>query len=275
MKPPRFDYFAPQSSAEALAALAEEGGEAFILAGGQSLLPLLTMRLARPRLLIDIMRIEEWREIRLEGGAIRIGAGVRQAELESFPGLARHQPLLALALPFVGHPQTRSRGTVCGSIAFADPSAELPLALLALEGQVHLRSRQRARSLAAADFFTGTMASARAEDEVIEAVSFPVAGEGCGYAFREVTRRGGDFAIAAFAAFVDERSARLGVGGVADRPFLRFMPRPGTKDLDEALDAFAFDLEAREDLHASARYRRELVRRLGRLALEEAERCRA
>jgi 2-furoyl-CoA dehydrogenase FAD binding subunit len=163
MKPPRFDYLAAESVEEALEALAAEGGEASVLAGGQSLLPMLNMRLARPRLLVDIMGIAAWRGIALERGWIRISAAVRQAELEAFPELSRLQPLLATTLSFVGHPQIRSRGTVCGSLAHADPSAELPLALVALEGIVHLRSRRGAREVAATDFFIGTMTTARGE----------------------------------------------------------------------------------------------------------------
>jgi 2-furoyl-CoA dehydrogenase FAD binding subunit len=274
MKPPRFDYLAAKSAEEALETLAEEGGEASILAGGQSLLPMLNMRLARPQVLVDIMGIAPWHKITLVGEGIRIGAAVRQVELEGFPELARRQPLLAAALPWVGHPQIRSRGTVCGSIAHADPSAELPLVLVALEGTVHLRSLRGPREVAAADFFKGTMATVREDDELVESVSVPAAREGCGYAFREVARRHGDFAIVACAAVVDARRARLAVGGVADRPVARILPPPGSAELDGALDGFAWGLDAREDLHASARYRRELVRRLGRITLEEAERWR-
>jgi len=164
---------------------------------------------------------------------------------------------------------------VCGSVAHADPSAELPLVLVALGGTIHLRSKRRARSLPAEDFFTGMMATARADDELIEAVSLPNARAGAGYAFREVARRHGDFAIVGCAAVVEAKAARLAIGGVADRPVARTLPAPESKELAEALDAFAWDLEARDDLHATARYRRELVRRLGRATLEEAARCRA
>lgn len=275
MKPPRFDYVRAESAEEAVAVLSEEGGEAAILAGGQSLMPMLAMRLARPQVLVDIMHVAPWHAITIEEGAIRIGAAVRQVQLETFPEIEKRQPLLAAALRFVAHPQIRNRGTVCGSIAHADPSAELPLAILALEGAVRLRSRRGVREVAAAEFFTGAMTSEREEDELIESVLVPAARPGAGYAFREVARRHGDFAIAALAAIVDAGSARLAVGGVADRPVARAMPQPGASELDEALDAFAFDLDARDDLHATARYRRELVRRLGRIALEEAARCRA
>jgi 2-furoyl-CoA dehydrogenase FAD binding subunit len=184
--------------------------------------------------------------------------------------------MLAEALPWVGHAQTRARGTVCGSVAHADPSAELPLLLVALGGEIHLRSRRKKRRLPAERFFTGLMSTARGEDEMIEAVSLPAPAPGTGHAFREVGRRHGDFAIVACAAVVRNGDARLAVGGVADRPVCRAMPRSSASELDDALDEFAWDLEARDDLHATARYRRELVRRLGRVAIEEAAaRCRA
>ncbi|HEX9465384.1 MAG TPA: FAD binding domain-containing protein [Alphaproteobacteria bacterium] len=275
MKPAAFDYVHALSAGEALEVLHQEGGHARVLAGGQSLVPMLNMRLARPSVLVDIMAVPEWRRVDDDGATLRIGAAVRQADLQSRADLSRRQPLLAAALPWVGHAQTRSRGTVCGSVAHADPSAELPLVLVATGGSIHLRSRRRARRLAAEEFFTGMMATACADDEIIEAVSLPAARPGAGYAFREVARRHGDFAIVACAVVVDEAGTRLAVGGVADRPVARALPAPDAPDLAEALNQFAWDLDARDDLHASARYRRELVRRIGRAVIEEAARCRA
>jgi 2-furoyl-CoA dehydrogenase FAD binding subunit len=275
MKPAPFDYVRATSAAEALAVLAEEGGNARVLAGGQSLMAMLNMRLARPSVLVDIMGVDEWRGVEDDGGALRIGAAVRQADLEQRSDLARRQPLLATALPWVGHAQTRSRGTVCGSIAHADPSAELPLVLVATGGTVHLRSRRRKRQLPAEQFFTGLMTTAREDDELIEAISLPAPRPGTGHAFREVARRHGDFAIVACAAVVNGKAARLAVGGVADRPVARDLPPAAAPELADALDQFAWDLDARDDLHATARYRRELVRRIGRAVIEEALRCRA
>ncbi|MBV8839775.1 MAG: FAD binding domain-containing protein [Alphaproteobacteria bacterium] len=270
MKPARFDYLRAGSLAEAHAALAAEGGDAAIIAGGQTLVPLLSMRMARPAVLIDIMHVAELGGIGIEDNAIHVGAAVRQAELLAWPELARHQPLLAQALPWVGHWQTRARGTVCGSIALADPSAELPLVLAALDGEVVLSSKQGRRTVRANDFFTGLMSTARRDDELIEAVRFPCSRGGEGYAFREFARRHGDFAIVACAAIVNGRKVRLAVGGVADRTVVH--------DLDDASDAalaaFAASLDARDDLHASAGYRRDLVRRLGRATIEDAK-CRA
>lgn len=275
MKPAAFDYVRAATADEALEVLHQEGPNARVLAGGQSLLPMLNMRLAKPTVLVDIMAVRDWRQVADDGRSLRIGAAVRQVEIEGRGDLGQRQPLLAAALPWVGHAQTRSRGTVCGSVAHADPSAELPLVLVALEGSVHLRSRRRARRVPAADFFTGMMATARADDEIVEAVSLPTARSGAGYAFREVARRHGDFAIIACAAVVEGKRARLAVGGVADRPVARDLPSADSRDLPDALDRFAWELEARDDLHATARYRRELVRRLGQAVIEEATPCRA
>jgi 2-furoyl-CoA dehydrogenase FAD binding subunit len=275
MKPAPFDYVRAESVDEALDVLAQTGGDARILAGGQSLMPMLNMRLARPAVVIDVMRVAALQKVDDRGGALAVYAGVRQVEIERRPNLIKGQPLLAAALRFVGHAQTRSRGTLCGSIAHADPSAELPLVLVALGGSVHLRARKAKRKVAAQDFFTGMMTTARRDEEMIEAITFPAKAPATGYAFREVARRHGDFAIVACTAIADANSARLAIGGVAERPVVRTMPLPGSSALDDALDEFAWNLEARDDLHASARYRRELVRRIGKSTLEEAVRCRA
>jgi 2-furoyl-CoA dehydrogenase FAD binding subunit len=274
MKPAKFDYLRAGLLAEAHEALAADGADASIIAGGQTMVPLLSMRLARPALLVDIMRIGELDGIAVESDAIRVGATVRQAALLSWPELAKHQPLLALALPWVGHAQTRSRGTVCGSIALADPSAELPLVLTALGGAIELSSAKRRRRIAADDFFSGLMSTAREDDELIEAVRFPCAKPGEGYAFREFARRHGDFAIVACAAIASAQSTRLAIGGVADRPTMRDFGTLDGSALNDALDAFAADLEAREDLNATGEQRRHLVRALGRTTIAEAQSCR-
>jgi len=270
MKPAPFDYVRARSLAEAHDVLAAEGSDAAILAGGQSLVPLLSMRMARPKVLLDIVHIDELGGIRLEDDAVHVGACVRQADLLAWPDLAEHQPLLAQALPWVGHWQTRARGTVCGSIALADPSAELPLCVLALGGDIVLSSSKGRRTVNAVDFFTGLMSTARNDDELIESVSFPCARPGEGCAFREFARRQGDFAIVACAAIATNKAVRLAIGGVADRPVVR--------DIDEgreALGDFAESLDARDDLHATADYRRMLVRKLGAQVIAEAKACRA
>ena len=275
MKPSRFDYIRAETLAEAHAALAAEGNDARVIAGGQTLLPMLSMRLARPKVLVDIMRLPELRKIDATGDSIRIGAGVRQAELLAWPGLAERQPLLAAALPWVGYAETRNRGTVCGSAAHADPSAEIPLVLLALGGSIELSSRRKRRSVPANSFFTGMMSTAREGYELIEAVTIPAKRRETGYAFQEFGRRHGDFAIVACAAVAGPDGICLAVGGIADRPERRDFAALDGSALDDAIDAFAWELDARDDLHATARYRRELVRRLGRATIEEARRCRA
>ncbi len=267
MKPAAFDYVRAETLGEVLETLAREGGDARIIAGGQSLMAMLNMRLAKPKTLIDIMRLSELDRIGNKAGRVTIGAGVRQAALLAWPELAVTLPLIALALPWTGHAQTRSRGTICGSIAHADPSAEMPLALIALGGEVHLRSVKKRRQLPAKDFFAGMMVTGRANDELIEAVSFPAGTARC--AFREVARRHGDFAIAACAAVATPTGVRLAVGGVADVPTARDWPRLEGSALDDALNAFAYELEARDDVHATARYRRDLVRNIGRDLVRE------
>jgi 2-furoyl-CoA dehydrogenase FAD binding subunit len=274
MKPAAFDYIRAATLDEALAGLAQYGGDARIMAGGQSLMPMLNMRLAKPAVLVDIMGLPGLRDVRREGDMIVVPAGVRQAQLLARPTLRAEQPLLAAALPWLGHYQTRARGTICGSAAHADPSAEVPLCLIALDGEIRLRSKLRSRAVKAADFFTGMMTTAKADDEMIEAVAFPAACAGTGYAFEEVARRHGDFAIVGCAAVVNAKEIHLAVAGVADMPARRSWPLLDGSGLDDALNAFAWELDAREDIHATARYRRDLVRDLGRKMIDEAKSCR-
>lgn len=268
MKPAAFDYVRAESLEEALEVLRDEGSDARIIAGGQSLMPMLNMRLAKPRVLVDIMRLDALRRIESRQGRITVGAAVRQAELLEWPSLDRELKLVSLALPWTGHAQTRSRGTICGSVAHADPSAETPLVLLALGGEVVLRGAKKQRRVKASDFFLGMMATDRNDDELIEAVEFP-ANDGRRCAFREVARRHGDFAIVACAAVATDRGVRLAVGGVADTPVAREFDALDGSALEDALNAFAWDLDARDDFHASARYRRDLVRMIGRELVAE------
>ena len=264
MKPAPFDYLRPDDEEEALGALAEAGDDARLLAGGQTLMPMLNMRLVEPAMLIDISRLAGRAGIEDEGSHIEVGAAATQADLEAWPALAERAPLLAQALPLLGHVQTRSRGTVCGSIAFADPSAELPLCLATLGGEAVLRSRAGTRTLPAAEFQTGMLSTACREDEMVAAVRIPAAEPGAGYAFTEFARRHGDFAVVAIAAIARANGIRIGVGGVAERPVVQEWPLLAGSALDDALNALAWSLDAADDVHASARYRRELVRRLGK-----------
>lgn len=273
MKPAPFDYFRADSLDEALDVLAAEQGEARVLAGGQSLLPMLSMRLARPRTVVDIGRVPGLDVIDVAKDGLVAPAGLRQATLLAHPNLERTHPLLASALPWVGHAQTRARGTVCGSVAHADPSAELPLCLVALGGSVRLASKRGRRRLDARDFFTGLMSTDRREDEIIEAVVFPTAQRETGYAFVEFGRRHGDFAIVSVAAVVTTTAIEISIGGVDDVPARRVWPRLDGSALDDALNALAWDLDARDDIHADQRLRRDLVRSLGRNAIAEAKKC--
>jgi 2-furoyl-CoA dehydrogenase FAD binding subunit len=276
MKPRPFDYIQTDTVEEVLALLAEYGDDARILAGGQSLLPMLNLRIVEAAALIDISRIAALDVIHEVGDSIEIGAAVTQNTLLAWPQLAEKLPLVAAALPHVGHFQTRNKGTVCGSIAHADPSSELPLTLAVLRGDIVLKSQRGERVLAAKDFQKDMLTTARAADELIAAVRFPAAkgsGVECGIAFREVVRRHGDFAIIAVAAVADDKNTmRLGVGGIAGTPLVREIPNG---DAADAIAAWADALEGYEDLHASAAMRRDLFRNLAPLAVEEAIRCAA
>lgn len=270
MKPAPFDYVRARDLKDALTCLAQHGADARVIAGGQSLLPMLNMRLAKPTVVVDIMSIAGLGQVTRDEDNLVVSAGIRQAALLGRPGLAAEVPLLAAALPWLGHYQTRARGTVCGSVAHADPSAEIPLCLVALGGEVRLRSKKQKRTVKAADFFAGMMVTDKTDNELIEAVAFPVAKPGQAFAFREVARRHGDFAIVGCAAIVERDTMHLAVAGVADKPERRTWSRLSGSALDDALNAFAWELDAREDLHASARLRRDLVRKLGREVLDEA-----
>jgi 2-furoyl-CoA dehydrogenase FAD binding subunit len=272
MKPRPFDYARPETIEEAVALLTEYGDEARILAGGQSLMAMMNLRLADPAVLIDIARIDEMSHIRDLGGRIEVGAAVTQNRLLAWPELKAKLPLLAVALPWVGHFQTRNKGTVCGSVAHADPSSEIPLSLATLEGEVVLRSARGERVLKASEFQVDMLTTAREGDELIIAMRFPVK-PGLGAAFREVARRHGDFAIVAVAATLEsDGTTRLGVGGMAGTPVVRAVADGNVKDVVEGMIG---ELEGYEDLHASAELRRDLLRNLAPIVVAEARKCAA
>ena len=271
MKPPAFDYCRPRSLDEAIEVLAEMGEDARIIAGGQSLVPMLNMRLIRPQMLVDIAGMDELRYIRVTERHVEIGAAATQFDLECWDGLVETLPLVAQAIPEIGHFQTRNRGTVCGSICHADPSSELPLCLALQGGEVELASARGTRTLSADEFQLGLLMTARAPDELVSCVRFPVSDGQTRSAFREFTRRHGDFAVVAAAATVTDGTIRIGIGGVADRPEVIAWNDLPDSELDDALNDLAWALEATDDIHASARYRRELVRFLGRAVIEEAQ----
>jgi len=275
MKPRPFDYLRPDTVEEALAALAGHGEEARILAGGQTLIAMLNLRVVEAPILLDITRIPELDSITEVDGSIQVGAAVTQNRLLQWPSLAQKLALLHAALPFVGHFQTRNKGTVCGSIAHADPASEIPLVLAMLGGQVMLRSQRGTRILSASEFQQGMLLTARAPDELITAVRFPIVN--ARVAFREVARRHGDFAIVAIAAAAESRaSMRIGVAGMADRPAVRSLKGDEAAAPKDSIEQLAWELEGYDDIHASAHMRRDLLRRIAPIVMKEArEQCAA
>jgi CO/xanthine dehydrogenase FAD-binding subunit len=281
MKPAPFDYVRPGTLAEACTLLAADE-DARLIAGGQTLVPMLAMRLARPAKLIDILRLPELAGIREETGAVVVGATTRQAHAERDPVIRASVPMLARVLPWVGHPPTRNRGTVGGSIANADPSAEIPLAAVTLGADIMLATTDGPTSMPADDFFIGPMLTSIGQGECVSAIRFPVwPHQRIGVGFFEISARRSDFAFVAAAAQValgdDGRciDVALGVGGVGDRPLRLDMSSLVGTELDaasvaEAVNSASDNIEAMSDLHASAAYRRRVATMLGIRALEQA-----
>ena len=281
MKPAPFDYVRPDSLAEACALLAADE-DARVIAGGQTLVPMLAMRLARPARLIDILRLPELAGIREEKGAITVGATTRQAHAERDPVIRASVPMLARVLPWVGHPPTRNRGTVGGSIANADPSAEIPLVAVTLGAEIMLATADGPASMPADDFLIGPMLTTINPGECVSAIRFPVwPHRRIGVGFFEISARRSDFAFVAAAAQValdDEGrciEVALGVGGVGDRPLRLDISSLIGGELraaivTDAIGAAAAELDAMSDLHASAAYRRRVAIALCIRALEQA-----
>jgi CO/xanthine dehydrogenase FAD-binding subunit len=279
-----FEYVRAASVGEACKLLARHGDAAKLIAGGQSLVPMMAMRLVRPAWLIDINEIAALRFISLEKDAARTSACARQCVVERDQALAARVPLLSQALAWVGHVQTRNRGTIGGSLAHADPSAELPLVAQVLGARMLLRSSSGTRSLEAEKFFAGPMATSARADECLEEIHWPIWPEKrVGSAFREISVRHGDFAMVAAAAQIgldaDGRCMRaaFGLGGVGGTPlaFPKIAARLVGAKLDEAVvrdvaEAAAATCEPGSDLHASAQYRRHLARVLVARALRGA-----
>jgi CO/xanthine dehydrogenase FAD-binding subunit len=281
MKPAPFDYVRPDSLGEACRLLAGDE-DARLIAGGQTLVPMLAMRLARPAKLIDILRLPELAGIREEAGAVIVGATTRQAQAERDPVIRASVPMLARVLPWVGHPPTRNRGTVGGSIANADPSAEIPLVAVTLGADILLATTDGPTSMPADDFFIGPMLTTIGQGECVSAIRFPVwPHQRIGVGFFEISARRSDFAFVAAAAQVALDDAgrclevALGVGGVGDRPLrLDVSSLVGTgldaASVAAAVNAAAGELDATSDLHASAAYRRRVASVLCIRALEQA-----
>lgn len=277
MKAAPFAYVRPGTVDDAVNELEHDGAK--VLAGGQSLVPVLAMRLGRPSSLVDLNAIPELKTLSRDNGSLRVGAMVRQRQVQD-DDLARAVPLLRLALPWVGHREIRSRGTVCGSIAHADPSAELPAIASCLDATMTLRSTRGSRQVSAADFFSGAMTTVIEPDELLTEVSFPVASSDEGFGFGEFARRHGDFALAGVATRVRTTGgtvdAKVTCFGVSDRPATADVsaqlraalevtgPEPDEADLRRTLTVPAEEVAAAVvdtvgDAHASPDYRRQLV----------------
>ena len=281
MKPAPFEFVRPASLAEALEVLAANP-DAKVLAGGQSLVPLLSMRLAAPAMLVDINGIDELAYVRVDDDGVRIGALARHAEVEGDPSADEVQPLLGLALRQVAHPTIRNRGTTVGSIVHADGSAEIPVVLSLLNGRLAVASSSGRRDIAAADLYLGPMESSVKHDEIAVEAFFPALEGDAGVAFDEVARRNGDYALCGVAAHVRVvegrvESVRAGYLSVCDVPTVvdltAAFPEGQVTDaaLDDAGDLALAALDPVSDIHASAAYRRQLVRTLTRRVVLAAQ----
>ena len=285
MKPAPFNLLRPTSVDEALALLQAHGDEAKILAGGQSLVPLMNFRLARPGWLVDLNNVEGLSGIKIEDRALALGAMVRQREVEQSPAIAERLPILREAIAQVGHPAIRNRGTVGGSVVHADPSAELPLLSVALDATFQLQSARGKRSVAARDFYRGYLATDIAADELLIEITFPLPPSGSGWCFTEIARRRGDFAIVAVAVLLgldrEGRVAfsRVAVGGAGPAPVriaaaeeALLGEKPDKELYRRAGEAAAQAMDPPSDIHASSGYRRHVTGVLVRRALSAAER---
>jgi carbon-monoxide dehydrogenase medium subunit len=286
MKPAPFKYYAPATMGEALTRLAEHGWDAKVLAGGQSLIPMMNFRLAQPAILVDINGISELGYINpARDGGVRVGAMTRQRQVEHDPLIAQAAPMIHEAMPKIAYPQIRSRGTFGGTIAHADPSAELVAASVALSGRFLLRSKQRGERWVAADeFFVGLFTTVLEPDELLVEVALPPMPQRSGWSFLEVARRHHDFALVGAAALVtlDEKGrceqTRLVFFSVGDGPVeahhaagVLHGQEPTPEALRDAAEtAGDADVDPQSDINASAEYRRHLVKVLGRRALTEA-----
>ena len=284
MKPAPFDWYCAGSADEALALLAEYGDDAKPLAGGQSLIPAMNFRLARPAVLVDMNPATDLSGIELQpDGSLRIGAMTRQQAVERSPAVAAHAPLLAEAMPWIAHTQIRTRGTMGGSVAHADPAAELPAIFSALGARYQLRSLHGDRWIAAELFVTGLFETALAPGEIVTSIEIPAAAPRTGSAFVEMARRHGDFALAGVACTVtlDESGrcsdARVALFGIGDGPVLSqaaatrligTLPDEGI--IREAAAAIESEVDPPTDIHASAAYRKHLSVVLARRALTSA-----
>lgn len=282
MKPAAFDYYRPTTLDEVVSLLGRHGADARLLAGGQTLLPMMNFRLARPEIIIDLNRVPALSYIEVENGTVRIGAMTRQRAIEFSSIVERELPMLRAAIRMVGHLPTRSRGTIGGSIANADPAAELPMVLQALDGEVRVHGPQGERTIPAAELFCDAMATSLAANEVLTEVRFPTMSHRARCAVEEFSRRHGDFAVAAVAVMIVEaggvcETARIATAGVA--AFSSRLKGAEQMLVGKAIDAAAIDaaadaagdaVEPLADSNASADYRRHLTKVLTGRALRRA-----
>jgi carbon-monoxide dehydrogenase medium subunit len=283
MKLPPFDYACPATLSEAVQLLASRDGDAKALAGGQSLVPMLAFRLAQPALLVDLRKLADLRGIRITDKGVTLGAMVRWREIEDDDRLASAHPLLKAAIEHVAHYQIRNRGTVGGSVAHADPAAEMPGIAMTCDAEIAVVGTSGARTIQAADFFQGALTTALTPDEIIVEIRLPAWPKARRWGFQEFARRRGDFAMAAAAVFYDQdesgkaKNAHIGVIGVADRP-LRLAAVEDVingRAVDEITIAAAdaatsAAVDPQDDIHASAAYRRSLVGTMVERALRHA-----
>jgi carbon-monoxide dehydrogenase medium subunit len=281
MKPPPFEYAVAGSTEEAVALLAEHGDDAKVLAGGQSLLPLLSLRLAHPAYLIDVNAVPDLEDTTNDDG-LELGAVVRQRAAERSDVVKAANPLVAAAITFIGHTAIRNRGTIGGSVAHADPAAELPAVLLALDGEVHAQSSRGPRTIPAATFFNGFLTTALEPDELLTTVQFPAWTAGTGWSLQEVSRRSGDFAIAGVVTtlrlddgkIAEGRMAFSGVGATPMRAesaeLMLIGEAPSSELWQAAAETAAAELDPPSDLHGTTAYRRHLAAVLARRSLAEA-----
>jgi CO/xanthine dehydrogenase FAD-binding subunit len=284
MKPAPFDYFAPTTVDEVRDLLAQYGDDAKILAGGQSLVPVMALRLSQPSVVIDINRLRELDYIRDDAHGLAIGAITRHRTVERSPQVREKAPLLSAAIEWIGHPQIRNRGTIGGSLAHADPAAELPALAVALDATFTVTNASGAkRTLKASDFFVSYLTTALAADDLLSEIYFPSLPAGMGWSFKEIARRHGDFALVGVAATVgldgagecsDVRVALFGVAPTAVRApgaeQALLCQKPSEQAIAAAAVAIASDIEPPADVHASAAYRVYVATNLARQALTEA-----
>lgn len=286
MKPTPFEYYAPRTRQEALDLLAEHAGEAKVLAGGQSLVPSMNFRLAQPSILVDLNGVDDLFGIQVgEDGRLLVGAMTRHRSMERSPIVAERAPLIAEAMPFVAHPQIRNRGTFGGSLAHADPAAELPALAVVLDAQMRVQSASGDRWIGASDFFLGLFTTALEEDEMLVEVAVPPLPVMTGTAFEEFARRHGDYALVGAAAVVTlgedgtVAESRLVFLSVGDMPVVSLSAsaallgqRPTEEAIRTAADAIEADIDPQADIHATAEYRRHLAKVLARRTLTLAAR---